>query len=150
MREKFCRQPIRRHRSDVQFGQRPRTPFNELRQIVEDFDPQQPGFQITTLGRKIRKRPARTNDPAILYAICMSHPQRRRYAQRWVRITILYFWDSYDPVEIAQRLGTGETAKSVRRVIERLNARAKRMAPYLREAGNSNYLGREETQSQVR
>jgi hypothetical protein len=140
MRERSCRQPIRRFRSEVQFGHGPRTPFSELRQLVEDFNPRQPGFQITTLGRKIRRRPAWTNNPAFLYAVCMTHPQRRKYAVRWVRIAIMYYWQSYDPIEIAQRLGGRETPKSIRRVIERLNARAKRMATDLREAGNTDHL----------
>lgn len=135
---RFCEEnnPCRFHRLSASEdkpqrirSRRPRTPLNELKQIAEDINLAQPGFQITTLKRKIRNRPAWTNDPRVFYAVCMDHLQRRRFGQRWVRIAVWYFWENYSATEIAQKLGKGETPKSVRRVIERLNSRAKRLFP---------------------
>jgi len=80
-----------------------------------------------SLKCKVRHRPHWTNDPATVYAVCTSHPQRHRYAQRWVRIAWLYFFENKPAAEIAELLGGNETKKSVQRVIERLNARAARL-----------------------
>ena len=135
---RFHRLPASEDKPQRIRSRRPRTPLNELKQIAEDINLAQPGFQITMLKRKIRNRPAWTNDPRVLYAVCMDHPQRRRFGQRWVRIVVWYFWENYSATEIAQKLGKGESPKSVRRVVERLNAARKdyfRMAFELREAG---------------
>src|SRR5262249_8846741 len=85
------------------------------------------GFRIAKLKRKLRRRPAWTTDPCILYIVCLSHPQCRRYGQRWARIAWLYFFENKPAAEIAELLGGSETKKSVQRVIERLNARAARL-----------------------
>lgn len=102
-----------------------RTPLQDLDGLQSDYDPHQPGFQVTRLGVRPHRVPVWAADLAMMLAVVRNHPQARRLWVRWVRIAWLYYREGQPAAEIAELLGC--TAKSVRRVIEQLNARGQRM-----------------------